>query len=138
MSDAQLKPCECARSGSNPWFDVANSSGKGRVRCSTCMASTAPFATREQAVAAWNRRAPGVTREPVVTLAECPIGLFVYGDTLCLKTEYGNNQGRIDAYIVVSGEFFWGDAPQTIATQRASLVAPLDTDAILALIGGAG
>jgi hypothetical protein len=65
----------------------------------------------------------------LVALAECPIGLFWsdYG-TLCLKTEYGNNEGRIDAYIIESGEFYWGPAPQTIASQRASLVRPIDTD----------
>lgn len=62
----------------------------------------------------------------LVTLAACPIGLFMCGDELCLKTEYGNNEGRIDAYIVSSGEFFWGAAPQTIASQRAQMVRPLD------------
>jgi hypothetical protein len=61
------------------------------------------------------------------TLARCPIGLFLCGKDrqLCLKTEYGNNEGRIDAYIVSSGEFFWGDAPQTIASQRAQRVRPV-------------
>jgi hypothetical protein len=63
-----------------------------------------------------------------VSLAECPVGLFWCGDTLALKTEYGNNDGRIDAYIVDSGEFFWGEAPQTIASQRAQRVVPIDTD----------
>lgn len=48
---------------------------------------------------------------PTVSLASCPIGLFVSASgELCLKTEYGNNDGRIDAYIVSSGEFFWGGA----------------------------
>lgn len=62
-----------------------------------------------------------------VTLAECPIGLFMAeSGELCLKTEYGNNEGRIDAYIVSSGEMFWGAAPQTIASQRASLVTPVE------------
>jgi hypothetical protein len=66
---------------------------------------------------AWKRR---------VTLAKCPVGLFLYADdTLCLKTEYGNNEGRIDAYIVDSGEFFWGDNPQTIAHQREQMVRPV-------------
>lgn len=60
-----------------------------------------------------------------VTLAACPTGLFWFGDTLCLKTEYGSNEGRIDAYIVSSGEFFWGAAPQTIASQRAQVVIPI-------------
>lgn len=62
--------------------------------------------------------------EPV-TLAEADVGLFLCGDTLALKTEYGNNEGRIHAYIVSSGEAFWGDAPQTIASQRTTLVQPL-------------
>ncbi|MCW4115649.1 hypothetical protein NPA31_011810 [Aurantimonas sp. MSK8Z-1] len=61
----------------------------------------------------------------VMTLAECPVGMFLAGSTLALKTEYGSNEGRIDAYIVDSGEFFWGAAPQTIASQRATLVQPL-------------
>lgn len=68
-----------------------------------------------------------------VALAECPIGLFwSESGTLCLKTEYGNNEGRIDAYIVESGEFFWGSAPQTIASQRAQIVVPIDTGFALA------
>lgn len=61
-----------------------------------------------------------------VTLAECPIGLFLAGGELCLKTEYGTNEGRIDAYIVSSGEFFWGGQPQTIANQRVQLVEPVE------------
>ncbi len=62
-----------------------------------------------------------------VTLAECPIGLFMSeAGMLCLKTEYGNNEGRIDAYIVESGEMFWGAQPQTITSQRAQLVTPVE------------
>jgi len=64
-----------------------------------------------------------------VTLADAPVGLFWCGETLALKTEYGNNEGRIDAYIVSSGEFFWGHAPQSIASQRATLVTPIDDEA---------
>lgn len=60
-----------------------------------------------------------------VTLAECPIGLFYAdGGELCLKTEYGNNEGRIDAYIVSSGEFFWGGASSERG-QRAVKVRPV-------------
>lgn len=77
---------------------------------------------------------PGAARWPVqigkeTTLAECEVGLFLsdYG-TLCLKSEYGNNEGRIDAYIIDSGEFFWGEQPQTIASQRASRVWPVEID----------
>lgn len=60
-----------------------------------------------------------------ITLAACPVGLFHYGDTLALKTEYSTNEGRIDAYIVRTGEFFWGDAPQSIDSQRATVVVPV-------------
>jgi hypothetical protein len=61
------------------------------------------------------------------TLAECPIGLFMSHDgELCLKTEYGNNEGRINAYIVSSGEFFWGATPQTIVSQRSEVVTPVE------------
>jgi hypothetical protein len=68
-----------------------------------------------------------------MTLEDCPVGLFInsYGG-LCLKTEYGNNEGRIDAYIVSSGEFFWGEPPQSIASQRVQLVTPVDEDELLA------
>lgn len=69
-----------------------------------------------------------------VALAKCPIGLFYYKDELCLKTEYGNNEGRIDAYIVSSGEFFWGDWPQTIESQRRQHVRPVDIEALLSEI----
>jgi hypothetical protein len=67
-----------------------------------------------------------------VALKDCPIGLFVSveGNELCLKTEYGNNEGRVDAYIVSSGEFFWGSAPQTIPNQRAQMVRPVDVDIV--------
>lgn len=58
------------------------------------------------------------------TLAECPVGLFIAGSgELCLKTEYGSNEGRIDAYIVSSGEFFWGGTSLP-AEQRKVLVTP--------------
>lgn len=81
---------------------------------------------REQLVAQAMFGTPAATIETgdPCTLAECPVGLFYHGDELCIKTEYGNNEGRIDAFIVSSGEFFWGHAPQTIASQRASIVTP--------------
>jgi len=66
--------------------------------------------------------------DELIDLADAPVGLFWCGDTLAMKTEYGNNEGRIDAFIVSSGEFFWGDAPQTIASQRASMVLPIEPD----------
>ena len=74
------------------------------------------------------------TAKELLALADCPIGLFMSNDgELCLKTEYGNNDGRIDAYIVSSGEFFWGDHPQTIANQRRQLVTPIDHEELLRL-----
>lgn len=70
-----------------------------------------------------------------VTLADCPIGLFMseHGE-LCLKTEYGDNEGRIDAYIVSSGEFFWGGA-KTRLEQRKVLVRPVTVPEVLPELG---
>jgi hypothetical protein len=70
----------------------------------------------------------------LLPLRECPIGLFWSGNELCLKTEYGNNEGRIDAYIVSTGEFFWGLPPQSIASQREQMVEPIDTDEAITLL----
>ena len=41
-------------------------------------------------------------------LIECPVGLFKFNDILCLKTEYMLPDGRVEAYIVSSGETFCG------------------------------
>ncbi|HWT74372.1 MAG TPA: hypothetical protein VN258_06600 [Mobilitalea sp.] len=40
----------------------------------------------------------------VKSLADCPIGLFITAEqkTLCIKTEYGNNAGGVECYIVSS------------------------------------
>lgn len=67
-----------------------------------------------------------------VTLAACPVGLFFSGKTLCVKTEYANNDGRIDAYIVESGEFFWGGTARG-EDQRQLPVRPVGADALMAL-----
>lgn len=37
------------------------------------------------------------------SLGSCPAGLFVYGDQLCFKSGYGNDELFLD-----SGEAFWG------------------------------
>lgn len=43
------------------------------------------------------------------TLEDLPNGsLFLYGETLGLKSEYMTDNYAIEAYIVGSGEFFWG------------------------------
>ena len=44
-------------------------------------------------------------RNKLIPLKDYPSGLFICGATLCVKTEYGN-----EAYIVESGEYFWGGA----------------------------
>lgn len=59
-------------------------------------------------------------KKSLVKLKDCPIGLFIKGDTLCEKTEYGND----DAYIVWSGERFWGGA-KTLAELGDVLVLPI-------------
>lgn len=41
----------------------------------------------------------------LIPLRDYPKGLFICDNTLCVKTEYGN-----EAYIVWSGEYFWGGA----------------------------
>lgn len=67
------------------------------------------------------------------TLETCPPGLFLadaYG-TLGMKSEYHTDKGAVEAYIVESGEFFWGDNPQTVERQRAQIVRPVPHDAIL-------
>ena len=60
-----------------------------------------------------------------VTLAKCPVGaLFMYEGTLALKTEYRTSAGLIEAYIVGSGEFFWGGT-STVKDQAALMVQPI-------------
>jgi hypothetical protein len=65
----------------------------------------------------------------LLALADCPVGLFMKDDELCLKTEYGDNNGRIDAYIVSTGEFFWGGTSKP-QDQRKVLVQPVEVDAL--------
>lgn len=71
----------------------------------------------------------------LVTLADCPPGLFLYNGTIHLKTEYseelppGGGRWWPLAYVGASGEFFWGGA--TTHEARAKLIVqPLDADAI--------
>jgi len=58
-------------------------------------------------------------------LDECPVGLFFSMGELCVKTEYREASGAITAFIVSSGEFFWGPYPQTVANQNAETVTPV-------------
>ena len=63
-------------------------------------------------------------KNKLVKLKDCPIGLFIKGNTLCVKTEYGN-----ESYIVWSGEYFWGGA-KTKAEIGEVLVLPI-SDALV-------
>jgi len=70
-----------------------------------------------------------------VPLWNAPIGLFKCDGELCLKTEYRRNDGWIEAYIVSSGEAFWGPPPQTLPSQTACLVEPVDWEVIEGMTG---
>ena len=55
-------------------------------------------------------------------LEELPCGgLFLYNETLCLKTKYRTSNGAIEAFIVGSGEMFWGGV-STPEEQRQVMV----------------
>lgn len=44
-----------------------------------------------------------------ITLEDLPNGsLFIYENCLALKSEYVADSGAIEAYIVGTGEMFWG------------------------------
>ena len=45
-------------------------------------------------------------------LIDAPVGLFLFDGVMCLKTEYSTD-GRVDAFVVESGEFFCGGATTT-------------------------
>lgn len=63
------------------------------------------------------------------TLNDCPPGLFIMGNCLGFKSEYRNDSGSPDAYVVASGEFFWGGA-KTREERDALMVTPVElTDA---------
>lgn len=76
-----------------------------------------------------------------VRFDDCPIGLFWFRGELCVMTEYataaeGQHPQR-DAYIVSSGEYFWGGTRTAI--ERGQLVVePLDTDEAIAALARAG
>ncbi len=54
-------------------------------------------------------------------LSNCPVGLFLSATgTLCVMTEYMTETNKRDAYIVESGEYFWGGTGDT--TSRANLL----------------
>lgn len=56
-----------------------------------------------------------------VPFEDCPVGMFLSpGGYLCVKTEYG-----LDAYVVATGEKFWGGA-KTLAQLRRVMVTPVE------------
>jgi hypothetical protein len=61
------------------------------------------------------------------TLEELPCGtLFAFGDDcIAVKSEYRCNNGLIEAFIIDSGEQFWGGV-HTAEEQNALMVQPLE------------
>jgi len=66
-----------------------------------------------------------------VTLHDCPPGLFLFEQTLALKSEYKTESlsrpgsWQSDAYLIESGEYFWGATSDPVAREQL-LVTPLD------------
>lgn len=62
-----------------------------------------------------------------VPLHKLPVGsLFAHGDDcVAMKSEYTSINGLIEAYILGSGEIFWGGA-KTVEEHRYIMVQPLD------------
>lgn len=73
---------------------------------------------------------------PKSRLDECPEGLFWFNGALCFKSEYATmtsgNPVQPDAYVVASGEYFWGGA-ETSVDRSALMVEPIPADTIEAL-----
>ncbi len=63
-----------------------------------------------------------------MTLGECPPGLFLYGATPCFKSEYKTESmsrpgvWQSDAYVVDSGEYFWGGTNNPIEREALEVV----------------
>lgn len=63
---------------------------------------------------------------PEVSLWDCPAGLFYSGTQLCLKIDRLTEKGYVLAYVVESGEHFWGDGRQLPEAQHAEMVRPVE------------
>jgi hypothetical protein len=67
----------------------------------------------------------------MTTLGECPPGLFLFGQSLALKSEYKTESSshpgfwQSDAYLVESGEYFWGGTADPREREKL-MVSPLD------------
>lgn len=62
------------------------------------------------------------------TLAECPPGLFIFNGGIGFKSEYSTPEGSPDAYVVSSGEYFWGGTSDRKA-RDALVVIPIEATA---------
>jgi hypothetical protein len=62
-------------------------------------------------------------------LFNCPPGLFIAGDCIGFKTEYRTESGLTDAYIVASGEAFWGGAKDADTRENLTVTPVGITDA---------
>lgn len=63
---------------------------------------------------------------PEVSLWECPAGLFYAGQQLCVKIDAVTAKGFVMAYVVESGEFFWGDGRKVAEAQHEERVRPVE------------
>jgi hypothetical protein len=77
-------------------------------------------------------------REKLITLNECPPGLFWFDGTLGFKSEYyttleNPRRYQCDAYVVESGEYFHGGAKNTMERGKL-LVLPVPAETLLAAI----
>lgn len=74
-----------------------------------------------------------------VRLYACPQGLFWHDGVLCFKTEYhtatSSNPMQPDAYVVASGEYFWGGTKGDSEARSNLLVTPVHHDEALRLLG---
>jgi hypothetical protein len=66
-----------------------------------------------------------------VSLAECPPGLFMFDGSLGFKSEYhtyssASGVNQCDAYVVESGEYFWGGTSDA-KVRQGLMVRPLGT-----------
>ena len=76
-------------------------------------------------------RTPGeLADDGFVPLADCPPGVFVSPQGwLGFRNEYWTDKGEPEAYVLASGEFYWGGV-DTHAERRKVLVRPLDPDEV--------
>lgn len=76
----------------------------------------------------------------LVTLDECPEGLFWFNGTIGFKSEYGSQtyEGgpyQCDAYVVSTGEYFWGGA-KSVTERGDLLVQPIHYGSAVSAING--